>query len=606
MQLVNRQSNSWHLDYLGESYGERLRSFLAIGRYDALVCAGGPGPEPALADVVRRHEVPVLVVWYGDDVRDAAQSPGIIEIVNQERYRNVASAAWLVDELRELGVNAERLDVIAVQAPAALAPFPKRFRVLTYVPQPKRGGYREPAVYAVASACPEIEFVALGRETPDPNAPANVTFGARVSDVPKLLDESVALLRLREHDGMSAHVLEALSRGRYVVWTQPLPHVRHVLGAPEATVELRALQSLHAAGSLALNTAGREYVVRSSAPAAIAASFEAELHRAVADVPAPERRRSHTVAISGYPLFSARVARSTRALLPDWDAHVLRAGSRAARVFSTMALVNADVWYTIGSPIPDRWLHVLARMLRKPRVIHWVGSDVALLKSQPLVRRFCRSDNVTHLAEVDWMIQELADAGIRASLAPLPPHVRIPDGIPPMPETCTVLLYVPRSRGDFYGRNEYEKLFRAFLGKPIRFVVVGGGELTIPAGANVERLGWKADLSGVYERVSALLRFTRHDGLSLMALEALCYGRHLMWSQPFPYGVRVRDYDECERAVAALLERHLAGELRPHADAAKYVRDCYDQRRCIERIAQFWHARPLETGRPLSTLEAHR
>jgi glycosyltransferase involved in cell wall biosynthesis len=204
------------------------------------------------------------------------------------------------------------------------------------------------------------------------------------------------------------------------------------------------------------------------------------------------------------------------------------------------------------------------------------------------------------------MIDELAAYGIKAHLAPLPPQVHPPACVPPMPETFTVLLYVPRLRGEFYGKREYERLFRAFAGKPVRFLVVGGGQIQAPDDADVVQLGWRSDLPSIYEQTSVLLRFTKHDGLSLMVLEALSYGRHVVWSKDFPFARRATDYRECERALTAMLERHLAGELRPQADASAYVGKTYDRSQCIDRIAAYWDASINRAPVALDALEAAR
>ncbi len=605
-QLMNERSDHWKLEYHGETYLARLRSLLEMRRCDALICFGGPAPDAAVAEVARRYGVPMLVIWAGSDVLTAAGDPGLLEIIKQEGYHNIADGPWLVDELRELGIEATYFPVTAVQAPETLTPLPREFRVVTYLPEPRRTFYGEKAVYAVARACSDITFYVVGKGHANPAAPPNVRFLGHVHNMPHVIDESTVLLRLPEHDGKSMLVLETLARGRHVIWTYDFPHVNRVNSMTEAIEQLRALKDAHKRGALEVNRDGYEYAKSEFSREKIASLFEGVLDGMVREHKPAPARAAQSVAISGFPLFSAQVARGARWAAPEWDAHILRGGSRLARLVAGLQLMRSDVWYCIGSPIPDRLLHIIASLTRKRRVIHWVGSDVDALRSQPSIRRLCASDNVKHLAEVDWMVDELASFGVRASLAPLPPQVRVPERIPPLPELFSVLVYVPRSRGDFYGRREYERLFRHFIGKPIRFIVVGGGSVFVPPGADVEVIGWKTDLADVYDRTSALLRFTRHDGLSLMALEALCYGRHLIWSQDFPFGTCARTYADCERALERLLQLHLDGALQPQYDAARYVRDTYDVRRCVERIAGYWDPSPTNAMRPFSPVEANQ
>jgi hypothetical protein len=95
-------------------------------------------------------------------------------------------------------------------------------------------------------------------------------------------------------------------------------------------------------------------------------------------------------------------------------------------------------------------------------------------------------------------------------------------------------------------------------------------------------------LADVYARSSVLVRFTKHDGLSIMTLEALTNGRHVLWSQDFPYTTRVRTYADIETELRHLYDRHRKGELEPQYEGAAYVAETYEAGRCLERIAAAW------------------
>jgi glycosyltransferase involved in cell wall biosynthesis len=158
----------------------------------------------------------------------------------------------------------------------------------------------------------------------------------------------------------------------------------------------------------------------------------------------------------------------------------------------------------------------------------------------------------------------------------------------PLPERFTVMLYVPRTRSDFYGRHAFEQLMRRLAGKPVRFLVVGGGSVEVPERADVENLGWLDSLDGVYEQTTALIRFTKRDGLSLMVLEALSFGRHVLWTQQFPNVRHITDYDDIERHVLELLHAHERGELRPQYDASRLVDERYNSAECTRTIVRAW------------------
>jgi glycosyltransferase involved in cell wall biosynthesis len=585
-RLINAHSERWSLRFYGRTRFDTLRALVAMRRADALICFGGPGPDAALAEAARRSNVPVIVIWAGTDVVLACEDPGLLEVIKQYGFINVAVAEWLVEELRELGIDARYACVASAGVPADPAPLPMQFRVISYLPEPKRSFYGEKEVYAVARAFPDVPFTIAGKGAPNPGAPRNVEFVGHVDDMPQWLDKSTVLLRLPEHDGKSMLVIEALARGRHVIWNYEFPGVHSSRNVADAIGKVRELYLAHQAGTLQRNVHGCEYVREHFSPADVASNFEMLLGEASAHRK-PRRVARHRVAISGYNLFAAQVAEAVDQSELEWEPRVLRVNGNLERLTSLVHLASADVWYLIGTPVGDHWLDLFAKLLGVPRVIHWVGSDLQALAEQPRLARNCRGTAV-NLAEVDWTIAELRRLGLDATLAPLPPRIEAPEDPPALPERFTVLVYVPRSRGDFYGRREYERLIRAFAGRPIRFIVVGGGECFAPDGADVISLGWCADLRGVYAQSTVLLRLTKHDGLSLMTLEALSYGRYVLWSRDFPFVTQVQSYADCERELSELLERHLAGALDPRSGASRYVRERYDAQRCIADIARSW------------------
>ncbi len=585
-KLVNEYSSSWHLHFRGTGRVQTALSLIDGCRVDAIISFGGPGPNAALADLARRRNLPVIVIWAGTDVIASGSDPHLLEVIKNYQFTNISVARWLIDELRELGIEATYVPVAAIEPAQPIAPLPARFNVLAYLPEPRRGFYGERAIYDIAAEFPTIPFAVVGRGEPNGAAPRNVTFRGYVNDMSACIDDCSVVVRLPKHDGLSNLVLEALARGRHVIWNHDLPGVHYAKDTAQAIGVLSALQSSHQAGLLQPNERGYHYVAQNYGRAQLAAGFEAVLDRALHGRPArhPERRR---VAISGLDLFTAQVVRELESRPSAWSACPLQMRSRLEVASSMLSLATSDVWYSIGAPIGDRRLHLLARFLSKPRVIHWVGSDIVALRGSSGLRRWCRNPLVRNLAEATWTIEELRTFGVEAKLAPLPPRVTVKQP-EPLPSTFTVLFYLPRTRAEFYGRREYERLIRTFARRNVRFYVVGGGECYTPPEANVTRFGWRTTLDDVYADTTVLVRFTPRDGLSLMTLEALAHGRHVLWTQAFPFVTQVRTYEELERSLAQLMDAHDCGELQLQNDAARYIALTYSTAHCIDAIAQAW------------------
>lgn len=585
--LVNEHSKVWRLRAYGNSRNATLRAILAVRQADALICFGGPSPDTALVEAARSSNVPIFIIWAGSDVLKAQQDPFHLEMVKQEQFINLSDGPWLVDELEALGVHAEYLPVTAVRSGGPVKPFAAQFRVITYLPEPRREFYGSALVYAAARALPDVPFTVVGAGGTDPDAPSNVQFCGMVNNMQERIDGSTVLLRQPEHDGKSMIVLEALARARHVIWNYEFPTVNTARTLPDIVAELRRLKSLHNAGRLPLNYEGRAYVLDTFSRADIAARFAARLDSGAKQHAALPARPHRRVAISGLELFCAQVAQYAKAFAPEWEPRLLRTNSRMDVLTSIITLASCDVWYTIGSPITDRWLHLASRILRKPHVVHWVGSDIAGLYENPRLLRAVQARNAWHLAEVDWTADQLRALGFEPHIAPLPPrHSNAVEK--PLPGVFTIMLYVPRTRGAFYGLRAFERLMVALQNEPVRYIVVGGGTIDSPPGVEVENLGWQDKLDDIYERVTTLIRYTPRDGLALMVLEALSFGRHVLWTQKFPHTRHITSYGDMEREVRELLERHRRGELQPQQDAAQAVSRQYNPKRCITGIARAW------------------
>ncbi len=587
-RVLNDHSKRWGLRAFPSTRRGILGALWALRRCDILISFGGPGPSVVLAEAAHAASIPILVVWAGSDVTIAAQNPFDLAITKRHGYDNVAVAPWLVDELNEIGIKAKTLAVGAVDAVETIAPLPKDFRVLTYLPEPRRAFYGEKRVYDLARRLPGARFTVLGPGSADRNAPDNVTFAGHVKDVPARIDASTALLRLTDHDGASVLVLETLARGRHVVWTHGYPGVRVATDTDQAFAALSDFYEAHDKRTLEPNFTGVTFVQQNFSPKDVANKFEEHLDSLFDSRPAHRNgHRDRKVAISGLGLFSAEVARHVETRGGQWKPAILSTNSRVEVLASLFTLLRSDLWYSIGSPVTDRWVYLFARLLRKPRVIHWVGSDIEYFRNKKELHKQLRNGAIKHLTEVTWTAEELRDLGLSSEIVPLPLR-HYSGAIKPLPKRFTILLYLPKSRPEFYGKREYERMLRHFASEKIRVFVVGGGKLEAPVGVEVHNLGWRDDLRAIFEDITVLIRLTPRDGLSLMVLEALSFGRYVMWSKPFPHSIHVRTRSDLIDSLQTLLDRHRAGVLEPQLDAAEMIRTEYSSELVVDKIVAAW------------------
>ncbi len=208
----------------------------------------------------RLKNKPTIVHWIGSDVLSLLASPrwsrAAGPILNAVVTRHLAVAPHLVSELRSVGIYAKHhpqgmpsFENVTVPplplAPCALAMLrPDRFEF-----------YGGVDVLQMARASPNIRWLIIAHDGKDlPHLP-NVEYLGHVDDMDTIYQQVTVLVRLTKHDGLPIMMLEALARGRHVVWSYPMPFCRLARTAESALREVRA-----AIASQSLNLEGAAYV----------------------------------------------------------------------------------------------------------------------------------------------------------------------------------------------------------------------------------------------------------------------------------------------------------------------------------------------------------
>jgi len=205
----------------------------------------------------------VIVLWCGSDVLFAAEQlkagrkdPWVSSRVHW------AVSPWLADEARALGLDCDYVPISFVP-PVEPSPLPEEFSVLTYAPSAKKAElYGVDRILDVAAKLPSISFRLVGlKEGSIPGAPKNLQVFGKVN-LDQFFGDSTVLWRPVRHDGLSFIVLEALSHGRHVLYSYPLPGCAQVRGVVDAVERITHLRDLHASRSLGLNQAGLDVIAR--------------------------------------------------------------------------------------------------------------------------------------------------------------------------------------------------------------------------------------------------------------------------------------------------------------------------------------------------------
>lgn len=227
-------------------------------------------------------------------------------------------------------------------------------------------------------------------------------------------------------------------------------------------------------------------------------------------------------------------------------------------------------------------LYSIPRLLGKKVVIHWVGTDVLHVKKKPLVREIIKRVANLHLAVSPWLVDELREIGIKATVIPL-----IPTYLPKVditwPSDKFVHVYLPEGKEEFYGAEDTFNLARQMPN--VKFLITANSGKGMPQLPNITYLGWIEDMEIVWSKVRVYLRLTEHDGMPLMVIEALQRGKYVVWSYEFPYCIKAESFESTKKSLITALEH---SEL--NKEGIEYARHTFDPSVVIKQtIAQYRH-----------------
>jgi hypothetical protein len=253
------------------SFFSRVTGFLKAG---VVHCVGGGGSWrfAILLRFLRLLGKKIVIQWIGTDVMALSKAPKpVCRSIAGLADAHVADLGKLADELKKMGIRAGVLP-LPVELPAG-AVRPGRIRklekILTYIPEGREEFYRASEHLKVWKKFPGVMFLVAGHRGGGPffrEAPTSVRFLGVTDGIPEIVWNSVqAYVRLTAHDGLSLMVIEALARGKQVVWNTAYPGC---LFAADAAGVAKKVKTFLTSG-IGFNLKGRDAVLRMFEPSAL-------------------------------------------------------------------------------------------------------------------------------------------------------------------------------------------------------------------------------------------------------------------------------------------------------------------------------------------------
>ena len=214
------------------------------------------------AMLLRVRNRPTVIHWVGTDALIATEELARGNVARQvvTKPTHWVDGRWLSDELAPLGIHAEYVPLPIPVPHGEPPPLPADFRVLLYLPEDAfdREVFDVETILRLPLEFPDIAFTirpSSAASLPSP-LPANVDAPGWATNIEDLYANTTVVVRLTTHDGVSFMAVEALSRGRYVIWTFPMEGAILASGFEAVAEATRVLYERHKSGALPLNVEG--------------------------------------------------------------------------------------------------------------------------------------------------------------------------------------------------------------------------------------------------------------------------------------------------------------------------------------------------------------
>jgi hypothetical protein len=183
---------------------------------------------------------PVIFHWIGSDVVNALEHPSGKIVARLCRCEilvkwHLAQTSWLAKELSKVGIQAAIIPLLP-DLDFETPPLPARACVLAYLPDSRYEFYGGKIMERLATEFPNVRFI--GTASSRRSRLPNLQYLLWQASLDKIWRDTSILLRITKHDGLPWMLLEALAKGRQVIFSYQFPFCYRAGSFDEARTKL--------------------------------------------------------------------------------------------------------------------------------------------------------------------------------------------------------------------------------------------------------------------------------------------------------------------------------------------------------------------------------
>lgn len=164
--------------------------------------------------------------WIGTDVLFAQKDVQRTRKMQKYIKYNFAGSQLLQGELKEIGIESEVVPIVLSDISINISKMPNEHAVLVYLPKGREEFYGYDIVKQLIHDYSDIFFYIVANDKSSLFDSSNVRMlgNVPVERMDDIYDKISILLRIPAHDGLSMMVLEALAKGKSVIYKYDFPY----------------------------------------------------------------------------------------------------------------------------------------------------------------------------------------------------------------------------------------------------------------------------------------------------------------------------------------------------------------------------------------------
>ncbi len=172
----------------------------------------------------------VVFHWVGSDLVQAKKDVAANQFIKKfvEKPIHLTDTPWYVKELEAIGIKGNYIPLTTVEPNFQAKGLPKEFSVLIYISKVNPDFYGLNRIIEIAQHLNNIKFYIVGISETEKELPENIKLLGWISDMDQVIANSVVVIRIPKHDGLSSFVIEALKNQRYVLYNYTFNHCFYV------------------------------------------------------------------------------------------------------------------------------------------------------------------------------------------------------------------------------------------------------------------------------------------------------------------------------------------------------------------------------------------